>query len=336
VTGVSTAPVKKVRVLSGVRPTGGLHLGNLLGALEQWKDLQAKGNECFFMVADWHALTTQYESTTHIREQVRNVALDILAAGIDPKLSTVFIQSDVKEHAELALLLSMITPLAWLERNPTYKDQIQELKGTELHTHGFLGYPVLQAADIMLYKATGVPVGEDQLPHLEVTREIIRRFNHLYHKNVFPEPKALLSSVTKLPGLDGRKMSKSYDNCIYLSDNEKTLREKVMQMVTDPARKRRTDKGHPEVCPVFSYQKIFSPQEVPVIEKECREAVLGCVDDKKNLADRIVEKLKPIMEKRAEFSKDKRIVEDILREGAEKARRIAQATLEEAREAVGL
>lgn len=288
------------------------------------------------MIADWHALTTQYESTTHIREWVREVALDILSTGIDPARSTIFIQSDVKEHAELALLLSMITPLSWLERNPTYKDQIQELKGTELHTHGFLGYPVLQAADIMLYKATGVPVGEDQLPHLEVTREIIRRFNFLYKKNVFPEPKALLSSVTKLPGLDGRKMSKSYDNCIYLSDSEKTIREKVMQMLTDPARKLRTDKGHPEVCPVFSYQKIFSPKEVPTIEKECREAILGCVDDKKKLADRILEKIKPIMDKRTELSRAKGTLEDILKEGAERARRIAQATLEETRAAVGL
>ncbi len=325
-----------MRILSGVRPTGGLHLGNFLGALEQWRELQSKGNECFFMIADWHALTTQYESTTHIREQVREVALDILSTGIDPARSTVFIQSDVKEHAELALLLSMITPLSWLERNPTYKDQIQELKGTELHTHGFLGYPVLQAADIMLYKATGVPVGEDQLPHLEVTREIIRRFNFLYKKNVFPEPKALLSSVAKLPGLDGRKMSKSYDNCIYLADTEKAVREKVMQMLTDPARKLRTDKGHPEVCPVFSYQKIFSPQEVPTIEKECREAILGCVDDKKKLADRILEKLKPIMEKRAELARTRGTLEDILKEGAEQARHIAQATLEETRAAVGL
>jgi tryptophanyl-tRNA synthetase len=242
----------------------------------------------------------------------------------------------VKEHAEMALLLSMITPLAWLERNPAYKDLIQELKGHELHTHGFLGYPVLQASDILLYKADRVPVGEDQLPHLEITREIARRFNHLYGTKIFPEPQAVLSAVAKLPGLDGRKMSKSYDNCIYLSDSEQTIRGKVCEMVTDPARKRRTDKGHPEVCPVFSYQKIFNPEAVPEIERECRSAGIGCVDCKRLLADKIVETLKPIMEKRMQLAKSKKHVEDVIAEGARRARSIAGATVEEAKAAIGL
>lgn len=323
----------KKRVLSGTRPTGKLHLGNYLGAIENFAKFQKE--DAFFMIADWHALTTEYESHARIRENVIEVALDYLASGLDPKQCTIFVQSDVKEHAELALLLSMITPLSWLERNPTYKDQIEELKGRELHTHGFLGYPVLQAADILLYKADLVPVGEDQLPHLELTREIARRFNHLYGK-VFPEPEAALTKIAKLPGTDGRKMSKSYNNCIYLADSPEVVSKKIKTMMTDPARKRRWDKGNPDVCPVFYYDKIFNPSKVPAVDAGCRSAELGCVEDKDMLIEEILKFLEPIYEKRRALEADKRKVEEILHEGSKRARAIAEKTLAEAREKVGI
>ncbi|MBN1492966.1 MAG: tryptophan--tRNA ligase, partial [Candidatus Omnitrophica bacterium] len=241
----------KKRILSGIRPTGKLHIGNYFGAITNWVELQESG-ECFFMIADWHVLTTDYDSGSDISATVLDVAIDLLASGIDPEKCTLFVQSSVNAHAELALILSMITPLSWLERNPTYKEQIQELTGRELHTHGFLGYPVLQAADILLYDADVVPVGEDQLPHLELTREIARRFNHLYGA-LFKEPQAMLTQVPKLPGTDGRKMSKSYDNCIYLADALDVVDNKIKTMMTDPARKRRTDPGTPAKCPVYAY-----------------------------------------------------------------------------------
>ncbi len=323
----------KKRILSGIRPTGKLHLGNLLGAIENWKKYQSQ--DAYFMIADWHALTTEYESHSEIRKNCIEVTLDVLASGIDPEKCTLFIQSHVKEHAELGLMLSMITPLPWLERNPTYKDQIEELKGRELHTHGFLGYPVLQAADILLYKADMVPVGEDQLPHLELTREIARRFNHLYGK-IFPEPEAILTPVTKLPGTDGRKMSKSYNNCIYISDSQDEVRKKVKGMVTDPARKRRYDKGNPDVCPVFAYDKIFNPGVVPEVDAGCRSAELGCVEDKDMLIEAMLKFMKPIYERRKELEGKRKQVEEILNEGAKRARAIAQATLAEAKEKVGL
>lgn len=316
-----------------MRPTGRLHLGNLLGALENWKKLQEE--DAFFMIADWHALTTEYETHAEIRQNVFEVVLDFLSAGIDPEKCTLFVQSHVKEHAELGLLLSMITPLAWLERNPTYKDQIEELKDRELHTHGFLGYPVLQAADILLYKADLVPVGEDQLPHLELTREIARRFNHLYGRT-FPEPQAMLTRVAKLPGTDGRKMSKSYNNCIYLADSPEVVEKKVKNMMTDPGRKRRYDKGNPDICPVFFYQKIFNPSRVPEIDTGCRSGELGCVEDKQTLADSILKFLAPIQEKRKALEKNKEKIINILEEGANRARKIAQSTLEEAKKKVGL
>ncbi len=316
-----------------MRPTGKLHLGNFLGALDNWKKIQEE--DAFFMIADWHALTTEYESHSEIRNNVIEVVLDYLAGGLDPEKCTIFVQSQVKEHAELALLLSMMTPLSWLERNPTYKDQIQELKGKDLHTHGFLGYPVLQAADILLYKADFVPVGEDQLPHLELTREIARRFNHLYGE-VFPEPQAMLTQVKKLPGTDGRKMSKSYNNCIYMSDSPEEVEKKIKGMVTDPQRKRRDDPGDPEVCPVFYYQKIFNSDLIPSIEQGCRSAELGCVDDKKSLMKELNKFLEPVYEKRKELEKDKGKIADILEEGAKRARVIASATLQEAKEKVGI
>ena len=322
------------RVLSGTRHTGKLHLGNLLGALENFKKLQ--GEDSFFMIADWHALTTEYESHTEIADLTFEVVVDYLASGLDPDKCTIFIQSEVPEHAEMALLLSMITPLGWLERNPTYKDQLQELKDKDLHTHGFLGYPVLQAADILLYKAEKVPVGEDQLPHLELTREIARRFNFLYKQQVFPEPQAILTQAPRVPGLDGRKMSKSYDNCITLSDSAEVVDKKVRMMVTDPARKRREDKGHPEVCPVFFYHKLYNVSQVPTVAHECREALRGCVECKMEMAGKLNEFLDPIRKRREEWTKKKTEVRKILDRGRDRARQVAGQTLTEAMKAVGI
>lgn len=322
------------RVLSGTRPTGKLHLGNLLGALENYKVLE--GHEAFFMIADWHALTTEYESHTGIAQDVMEVMLDYLASGLDPDKCTIFIQSEVPEHAEMALLLSMITPLGWLERNPTYKDQLRELEGRELHTHGFLGYPVLQTADIILYKATKVPVGEDQKPHLELAREIVRRFHHLYKKEIFPEPEAVLTKTPRVPGLDGRKMSKSYNNCIYLSDDEKTVQIKVGGMFTDPARKKREDKGNPEICPVFFYHQKFNSAQAETVAKECRTAARGCVECKKEMLVKLNGFMGPIRESRARWSKKQSEVRDILTRGRIRAREVAGETLKEAMEAVGI
>jgi len=322
------------RVLSGTRPTGKLHLGNLLGALENYKKLQ--GQDAFFMIADLHALTTEYEDKTKIAENVTEVVIDYLASGLDPEKCTMFVQSEVLEHANLALLFSMITPLGWLERNPTYKDQLAELKGKDLHTHGFLGYPVLQAADIAIYKAEKVPVGEDQLPHLELTREIIRRFFHLYKKQVFPEPEAVLTHVPKVPGLDGRKMSKSYGNCIYLADAREEVTKKVKTMVTDPARKLRSDPGHPEVCPVYFYHKLFNKDQVETVAKECRAAARGCVDCKMEMAVKLNEFMDPIREKRESWMKKKTEIRQILDRGAKRAREVASQTLKETLQAMGL
>lgn len=322
------------RVLSGTRPTGKLHLGHLLGTLENYKKLQ--GEDAFFMIADLHALTTEYEHKTTIAENVTEVMVDYLASGLDPEKCTIFVQSEVEEHAMLSLLFSMITPLGWLERNPTYKDQLRELKGKDLHTHGFLGYPVLQAADIVLYKAEKVPIGEDQLPHLELTREIVRRFHHLYKKNIFPEPEAVLTRAPKVPGLDGRKMSKSYDNCIYLGDSREEVVKKVKSMVTDPARKVRSDKGHPEICPVYFYHKLFNQGQCELIAKECRNAERGCVDCKMEMAAKLDEFLDPIRERRELWMKKKQEIRKILDRGAQRAREVAAKTLREAMSAIGL
>ena len=322
------------RVLSGTRPTGKLHLGNLFGALENYKKLE--GQDAFFMIADWHALTTEYESHTEIADNIMEVVIDYLASGLDPEKCTIFVQSEVSEHAELSLLLSMITPLGWLERNPTYKDQLRELKGRELHTHGFLGYPVLQTADILLYKAEKVPVGEDQVPHLELAREIVRRFHHLYKKEVFKEPQAILTQTPRIPGLDGRKMSKSYNNCIYLGDSPEEVKKKVKMMVTDPARKRREDKGHPEVCPVYFHHQIYNKSNVDTVASECREAQRGCVDCKMEMADRLNEFLDPIRKRREKWSKNRSEVRAILDRGRERAQKVARQTLNQALSAVGL
>ncbi len=322
-----------VRVLSGTRPTSKLHLGNLLGALDNWKKYES--NESFYMIADYHVLTTEYASKNSIRDNVLEVTLDYLGCGLDPEVCTIFVQSHVHEHAELALLLSMITPLSWLERNPTFKDQIKEQKGKDLHTYGFLGYPVLQTADILLYQADIVPVGEDQLPHIELAREIARRFNFLYEPT-FKEPQAALTKTKKLPGTDGRKMSKTYKNCIYIADPEDEVQNKIKTMMTDPARKRRQDKGHPEVCPVCYYLEIFNVGEVESIKEQCRAADIGCVDCKKKCSEVVNAFLEPIRTKRESYKNDRAHVEKIVRQGAEKASIIARETFDKAKRAVGI
>lgn len=325
--------MSKQRVLSGMRPTGKLHLGNYLGALKNWKEMQ-ENYECFFFVADWHALTTEYASSSDIRAYIHEMLIDWLAVGIDPDKATIFVQSMVPDHAVLHVLLSMITPLPWLERCPTYKEQQQQLTEKDLTTFGFLGYPVLQAADILIYKAHKVPVGIDQVPHLELTREIGRRFNHLYGE-VFPEPQAILTEVPKLPGTDGRKMSKSYDNCIYLSDSGEVIRNKVRNMMTDPQRKKRQDPGDPEVCPVFAYHKIFTGKEdVERIAHECRTAGIGCVDCKKILIEKMLLMLAPIHETRAALARDKKHIRDVVERGTESAGKIASETMAQVREAM--
>jgi tryptophanyl-tRNA synthetase len=327
-----TPPQK--RVLSGMQPSGLMHLGNYLGALENWKALQDH-YECYFFVADWHALSTNYADTSRLREFVRELLIDWLAAGIDPARSTVFIQSRIPEHAILHLLFSMIIPVAWLERNPTYKEKQDEIKEKDLTTYGFLGYPVLQAADILLYKPDFVPVGKDQLPHLELTRELARRFNDLYKKAVFPEPKEHLTKFPKVLGTDGRKMSKSYGNTINLSDPEPVVRQKLKTMVTDPARVRRHDPGNPDLCPVYDFHKIYSPTVVQEqVNKDCRTAAIGCIDCKKLVADRLVEKMMPIWDARATLVQHPSRLDEIVQEGSRKAGEVAKATLHDVTEAM--
>lgn len=323
------------RILSGMRPTGKLHLGNLHGALGNWVDLQNSGKyDCFYFVADWHALTSEYSTTENIKDNTINMLIDWLSVGLDPQKSTLFVQSAIKEHAELFLLLSMITPLAWLERNPTYKEMKAELATKDLSTFGFLGYPVLQAADIIMYKAYGVPVGVDQLPHVELTREIARRFNFLY-REIFPIPEPLLTSVPKLLGIDGRKMSKSYDNSIYISDRGEILQTKVASMFTDPQRMRKKDPGNPEICNVFTFHRLYSDEEtVKEIDAGCRKATIGCTDCKKMLARRIAAELAPIHERMDYYTNHMNEIHEIIAEGNRKAERIAGQTLDEVRAAV--
>ena len=319
------------RVLSGMRPTGKLHLGNYLGALRNWVDLQNQGYQCFYFIADWHALTTEYSDTSQVAPCCRDMALDWLAAGLDPEKSVLFLQSQLLEHAELHVLLSMITPVSWLERNPTYKEIRQELRDRDLATHGFLGYPVLQAADILIYKANYVPVGVDQLPHLELTREIARRFNHLYGE-FFPEPKPKLTEVPKVPGVDGRKMSKSYDNAIYMADPPEVIWEKIRPMVTDVQRQRRTDPGDPEKCPVFDLHIAFTPEKG---RKElitgCRTAEIGCIDCKRVLYEHLMETLEPMYNKRKDLEAQPDRVKMIIREGSDRAREVARRTMKDVR-----
>jgi len=324
---------KGKRILSGMRPTGRLHLGNLHGALQNWIDLQ-RLYDCYYFVADWHALTSDYGDTADLRDNSVDMVIDWLSAGLDPEKSTLFVQSSIREHAELFVILSMITPLAWLERNPTYKEMKTELSEKDLSTFGFLGYPVLQAADIIMYKANGVPVGVDQLPHVELTREIARRFNFLY-REIFPNPEALLTDFPKLLGIDGRKMSKSYDNSIYISDRGDVLAKKVAAMFTDPQRMRRKDPGRPEICNVYTFHQIYSRQEdVDRIGGECRKAGIGCTDCKLQLSVRIAEKMKPVHDRRDYYLHRPDDVRAIIEDGNARASRIARQTMEEVRDAV--
>jgi len=332
-------PAKKKRVLSGARPTGKLHLGNYVGAVSNWVKMQDQ-YDCFFFVADWHALTTDYADTSRVKENSLEVLVDLLAAGLNPELCTLFIQSHVPQHAELFLLFSMITPLGWLERVPTYKEQRENITEKDLGMFGFLGYPVLQAADILIYKADFVPVGEDQVPHVELTREIARRFNGFYTLRgdaVFPEPQALLTPEPKLPGTDGRKMSKSYGNTILLSDPEPVVRQKLKTMVTDPARVRRSDPGDPDKCPVGDLHKIFSSKEtLAKVYEGCRSAGIGCIECKGWAADALVQILAPMQERRMKYEQNPRLAWDILEAGSARARQVSAATMAEAREAMGM
>ena len=324
------------RVLSGMRPTGPLHIGHLLGAIENWIKLQ-ESHDCFFMVADLHALMSEYENPGGIQKNSTEMVIDWLACGVDPKKSTIFIQSQIPEHSELALILGMMTPLGWLERNPTYKEQLRETQGRDLTTYGFLGYPVLQTADILLYKANKVPVGEDQLAHLELAREIVRRFKHFYKKEIFPEPAAILTKEARLLGTDRRKMSKSYGNTIDLSDSEANIRKKAQSMITDPARAKTSDPGHPDTCNVFSYYNIFSDKStVYDVYQWCTGAKKGCVDCKSNFADILLEKLKPMRRRREEITNNPAFVRHVLSEGYEKASAVARSTLKEVKKLVNL
>jgi tryptophanyl-tRNA synthetase len=329
---------QRKRVLSGMRSTGKLHLGNYVGALQNWVRMQDQ-YECFFFIADWHALTTDYADTSKVKENSLEVLLDWLAAGLDPDRSTLFIQSHIPLHAELHLLFSMITPLGWLERVPTYKEQRENITEKDLTTYGFLGYPVLQAADILIYKGDFVPVGEDQVPHVELTREIARRFNQFYGKPVpvLPEPQPFLTPTPKLPGTDGRKMSKSYGNTIMLTDPEPVLRQKLKTMVTDPARVRRTDPGNPDLCPVGDLHKIFSSAETMAkVNEGCRSAGIGCIECKGWAADALVQVLLPIQERRKKYEENPRLAWDILMAGTTKAAKVAEATMNEVRAAMGM
>jgi tryptophanyl-tRNA synthetase len=323
----------KDRVLSGMRPTGKVHLGNHLGALANWVKLQDAGEECFYFVANWHALTTGAEDIGDVPQATIEMLADWLAAGLDPERSTLFVQSWVPEHAELHLLFSMITPVGWLERVPTYKEQIEQL-GMQSPSYGFLGYPLLQAADILMYKARWVPVGVDQVPHVEITREVARRFNNVFGA-VFPEPEARLTEIPKVPGTDGRKMSKSYGNAIYLSDSAETIATKIRPMVTDPARKRRSDPGNPDVCPVFDLHRIFTPPaDREWAAAGCRTAGIGCLDCKAKLLAHLQPALAPIRERRQTYSEKPDLILDILKDGSARARRVAQATMEDVRRVV--
>lgn len=322
---------KKI-VLSGARPTGDIHLGNYFGALHNWVKLQEQ-YECYFFIADWHALTTGYADTEKLRDNSISLMADFIACGLDPEKSVIFMQSLIPEHAELFLLFSMNTPLSWLERCPTYKDQLNQLKEKDITTYGFLGYPCLQAADILMYMADYVPVGEDQLPHLELTREIARRFNHLYGET-FPEPQPLLTAAKVLPGTDGRKMSKSYGNTIAFADTPEEVRKKVMNMVTDPARIRKTDPGHPEICSVYAFHKVFNQEEYDEIGAACRAGEIGCVQCKKKLADKLAEFHTPIYEKRTALLENPDQLEAYIVQGSEKARKAAAETMKKVRAAV--
>lgn len=322
-------------VLSGMRPTGPLHLGHLAGALRNWLKLQDQYH-CFYTIVTWHALSSEYQNSKVIKESTFEVAADWLSIGLDPNKSVLFIQSDIKEHAELHLLLSMTIPLPWLQRVPTFKEMQRELPDKDLNTYGFLGYPVLQTADIIIYKAEIVPVGEDQAFHLELAREITRRFNRFFG-NIFPEPQILLTEVPKLAGTDGRKMSKSYGNAIYLKDSKEVIRKKISTMMTDTRRKRRADPGVPDDCPTFTLHKAFVTEEkIRELKTGCRTATIGCLECKDVVIESLIRILSPFWEKRKKYERHPQLVWDTLEQGNKKARRVAQKTMEEVRRAIGL
>lgn len=320
-------------VYSGMRPTGNLHLGHLVGAIDNWVALQ-KEYSCIYSIADWHAFMGEYERPENIRGYILDMAIDWMACGVDPDKSIIYVQSDVQEHLELQMILASLTPLGWLERNPTYKEQLREITTRDLQTYAFIGYPVLQAADILLYKADAVPIGEDQLPHLELCREISRRFNFLYKKEVFKDCKPIMTETPRLLGTDNRKMSKSYGNAVNLSDGVDEVTSKIVKMITDPKRVRKTDPGHPDECNVFSYYKVFAPESQNAARDWCTKAERGCIDCKKELATKMTTKMAPLLEKRRSLEKDKDRVRDILNEGAKKARVIAKETMAEVKDAI--
>ncbi|HBR15202.1 MAG TPA: tryptophan--tRNA ligase [Candidatus Omnitrophica bacterium] len=323
----------KKTVFSAMRPTGKLHLGHLVGALHNWLKLQEEYT-CLFCIVDWHAYMGEYEYSRDIQDNIFEMAVDWLACGIDPEKSIIFVQSQVPEHLILHMIFSCVTPLGWLERNPTYKEQLREIKTRDLQTYGFLGYPVLQAADILLYKANAVPIGEDQLPHIELTREIGRRFNHLYKKEFFHDAEALLTETPRLLGLDGRKMSKSYQNAVNLSDSPENIKSKIKNMFTDPKRIRLSDPGHPEECNVYSYYSVFAPEKKEDVYQWCTKAQKGCTECKMIFAEALIKHLAPIQQKRKEFEGNKARVQETLNDGQTRAQRIARETLHEVREII--
>jgi len=322
------------RLMSGIRPTGPLHVGNYVGALRQWASLQSD-YECFYVVVDWHALMSEYKTPAEVGKHVYTVLAELMACGITPERSTLIRQSDVPEHLELMMILGNLMSLGRLQRCPTYKEQLRELASKEVTNYTFLGYPVLQAADILVYRGEVVPVGEDQLPHLEITRELARKFNALYG-DLFPEPQPLLERVARLPGLDGRKMSKSYGNAVYLADPPEEIRRKVMSALTDTKRARRADPGHPDECNLYPYYKALFPETAAALRSDCEESRLGCVDCKKRLSGLLVEFLEPIRRKREALLSDRSRLDEVLKEGAEKARSVAGGTMRAVRGQMGL
>ncbi len=321
------------KIFSAMRPTGKLHLGHLAGALKNWVPLQDQ-YDCIFSIADWHALMGAYEQSKDIRSFILDMAMDWLACGLDPQKSILFVQSDVPEHLELQMIFACLTPLGWLERNPTYKEQLREITTRDLQTFGFLGYPVLQAADILLYKADAVPIGEDQLPHVELTREIARRFNHIFKTDVFSDCEALLTPTPRLLGTDGRKMSKSYQNTINLSDPPDEVRSKVSQMFTDPKRLRKNDPGHPAACNGFCYYEIFAPEMKSEVEAWCTGACKGCTECKQILGGKLLQILEPIQTRRRKWESDPGAIQATLRDGQKRAAAVARQTIDEIRKIV--
>ncbi|MBD3263605.1 MAG: tryptophan--tRNA ligase [Candidatus Omnitrophica bacterium] len=324
--------MKKV-ILSGMRPTGKLHLGHWVGALSNWVELQ-KNYKCFFMIADWHALMSEYKNASSIKENTFDNVCDWLSYGIDPESSVIFSQSEVEEHLQLFMIFASLTPLGWLSRCPTFKEQVKQLKEKDINTYAFLGYPALQAADIVLYRADFVPVGEDQIPHLELCREIARRFHSIYKKDIFKEPQPLLTQIPRFMGLDGRKMSKSYNNYISLDEEDSELERKISEMFTDPQRKKRKDPGRPHLCNIFNYYSIFSPGEKEQVDRECRNAARGCTDCKKRLIQIMKEFVSPRRRKKKELMRKKDYVAGILQDGKNKAKEAASSTMQRVREAM--